>query len=340
MDTDKTIIGKLETIKHIHKVRENLFKVISLLDERARNHDLTKLESPEAEIFGEHTPELAKTEYGSEEYKKLLEKVKPALDNHYKKNRHHVEFHESNEEWKDVIGYEGYYMVSNMGNVKSTDREVPREKMGNIKKVGKLLNVNITPKGYCRVQLAKDKIQTNHLVHRLVAESFLSNEKDKPFVNHKNSNRRDNNVSNLEWNTASENLQHAYEDGLKISNAKYVIRCIDLDLVTIGVVKMQRELFKLGYEKASSSAIYNCLDDDCKHLDLSFESFPLEEIRNKSYIEYMDLVDLLEMLCDWHAATERNKNGNIRKSIEHNTTRYGMSEQLAKIFQNTIDRYF
>jgi hypothetical protein len=89
MDNDKTILGKMETIKHIQSVRSFLYLMIEELDNRARNHDQSKLESPEAEIFGEHTPELAKTKYGSPEYTALLEKVKPATDNHYAKNRHH-----------------------------------------------------------------------------------------------------------------------------------------------------------------------------------------------------------------------------------------------------------
>lgn len=90
-DSDKTIVGKLETIKHIQRVRHFLYLLIEELDHRARNHDQSKLESPEAEIFGEYTPELAKTEYGSEEYTALLAKVKPAIDHHYSKNRHHPE---------------------------------------------------------------------------------------------------------------------------------------------------------------------------------------------------------------------------------------------------------
>lgn len=57
-------------------------------------------------------------------------------------------------------------------------------------------------------------------------------------------------------------------------------------------------------------------------------------------IEDMDLLDLVEMLSDWAAATKRNKNGNIHKSIEINQTRFGISEQLSKIFTNTVNRYF
>lgn len=89
MENDKTILGKMETLKHIHSVRSYLYLMIEELDNRARNHDQSKLESPEAEIFGEYTPELAKTKYGTPEYESLLAKVKPATDNHYAKNRHH-----------------------------------------------------------------------------------------------------------------------------------------------------------------------------------------------------------------------------------------------------------
>lgn len=57
-------------------------------------------------------------------------------------------------------------------------------------------------------------------------------------------------------------------------------------------------------------------------------------------IDDMDLLDLVEMLSDWAAATKRNKNGNIHKSIEINTDRFKISPQLSKIFTNTVNRYF
>ena len=71
--------------------------MIESLDERARNHDQSELESPEQEIFGETFEELGKTEYGTPEYDKLLERVKPAIDHHYANNRHHPEH------WPDGI---------------------------------------------------------------------------------------------------------------------------------------------------------------------------------------------------------------------------------------------
>ena len=143
----------MEAVKHIHTVRAYLYQMIEELDARARNHDASKLESPEAEIFGEFTPLLAQTKYGSPEYEALLLKVKPATDNHYAKNRHHPQH----------------------------------------------------------------------------------------------------------W-------PHGIND--------------------------------------------------------------------------MTLIDLVEMLCDWKAATARNKDGNIRTSIEHNTKRFGMSDQLASIMHNTVREMF
>jgi hypothetical protein len=88
-DSDNVIQAKLETVKHIHKVRGLLYQMIEELDKRARLHDQSKLESPEKEVFGEYTHELAKTAYGTPEYDALLAKVKPALDHHYANNRHH-----------------------------------------------------------------------------------------------------------------------------------------------------------------------------------------------------------------------------------------------------------
>ena len=150
---DLTTLGNMECVKHIHQVRKFLYAFIEELDKRARNHDQSKLEEPEASIFGKYTPELAKCEYGSDEYDECLERVKPAIEHHYANNRHHPEH------WPDGVND-------------------------------------------------------------------------------------------------------------------------------------------------------------------------------------MTLIDLVEMLCDWKAATQRNKNGNIRKSVELNAKRFEMSEQLTQIFENTVREMF
>lgn len=99
--------------------------------------------------------------------------------------------------WKDVIGYEGYYQVSNNGKVKSL--------LSN-----KILKCRIKDNLYNYVGLYKKNKINNHYIHRLVAINFIHNHENKKTVNHKNGNKNDNRIENLEWATQSENNYHAY----------------------------------------------------------------------------------------------------------------------------------
>lgn len=80
-----------ETRKHTQLVRTYLDDVADRLQHRGLVHDASKFESPEKEVFGDNFAMLAKTEYGSEEYKTILVKLKPALEHHYSVNTHHPE---------------------------------------------------------------------------------------------------------------------------------------------------------------------------------------------------------------------------------------------------------
>jgi hypothetical protein len=82
---------RVETQKHIEKVRKYIRFFTDKLTSRGVNHDAAKLESPEVELFAEYTPKLATTEYNSEEYKQCLAGLKPALNHHYATYRHHPE---------------------------------------------------------------------------------------------------------------------------------------------------------------------------------------------------------------------------------------------------------
>ena len=82
---------KVETQKHIEKVRKYLRIMTDRLTTRGVNHDAAKLESPEVEIFAEHTSALSETTYDSPEYREHLAAMKPALDHHYATYRHHPE---------------------------------------------------------------------------------------------------------------------------------------------------------------------------------------------------------------------------------------------------------
>ena len=84
-----------ETLTHIKQVASFINKIVLNLNIRAFDHDQSKLESPEREIFDEYTPRLRDTTYGSDKYNGYLKEMKVALDHHYKQNRHHPEHHEN-----------------------------------------------------------------------------------------------------------------------------------------------------------------------------------------------------------------------------------------------------
>lgn len=131
------------------------------------------------------------------------------------------------EVWADIIGYEGYYQVSNFGRVKSLERKVERwcnNRMNLITKKSVIKKIHCDSKGYPTVQLTKDKLVTLR-VHRLVAEHFLPKPSEdlieackrhgKVFVNHKDSNKLNTNVGNLEWCNQTYNCYHAVTEETK-----------------------------------------------------------------------------------------------------------------------------
>ena len=101
------------------------------------------------------------------------------------------------EEWKNVIGYEGLYEVSNKGNVRNVRRNT-------------LLKLSKTNDGYIQVHLYKNGIRTGFKVHRLVAQAFIPNPDNLPEVNHKDEDKTNNNVTNLEWCTAKYNVNYGH----------------------------------------------------------------------------------------------------------------------------------
>ena len=120
------------------------------------------------------------------------------------------------ENWKPVKGYEGIYEVSDLGNVRSLDKEINHNFYKGVKFVrkGKILIPFISDRGYLRVTLIKDGKRKKVFVHRLVAEAFIESDTDGLQVNHIDGNKSNNTVGNLEWCTGRENMHHAFDSGL------------------------------------------------------------------------------------------------------------------------------
>ena len=108
------------------------------------------------------------------------------------------------EEWRWIPGYEGMYMVSSIGNVRSHKRKKWKIMIPTLTKGYKTVPLQIGPKDFKR-----------WYVHRLVCLAFIPNKNKKPSINHKDSNRLNNHISNLEWVTPKENTAHMIKNPAK-----------------------------------------------------------------------------------------------------------------------------
>jgi hypothetical protein len=104
-----------------------------------------------------------------------------------------------------LLPFDTKYAISNKGNIINV-------------KNGKQLKTRINRNGYLEVQLSTKGIRKNYRIHRLVAIAFLDNIENKPYINHKDGNKLNNNLYNLEWCTAKENDNHSRKNYLKIQN--------------------------------------------------------------------------------------------------------------------------
>lgn len=151
------------------------------------------------------------------------------------------------EEWKAVVGFEGKYVVSNLGRVKSIGKKTRYA----------ILSVTVHKQGYLRVGLNKDDSHKAYLVHRLVAEAFISNPQNKRTVNHIDGNKANNHVSNLEWCTQQENNIHAHKTGLaKTTERQIKSMCTRAKLNKAQVMDI-KELYSKNKTLSELALLYN-----------------------------------------------------------------------------------
>lgn len=147
--------------------------------------------------------------------------------------------------WKDIKGYEGFYQISNLGNVRSLQRKAPSGK--SVKQI--IRKQSIDKNGYCVVGLNKNKTQKTYKVHRLVAIAFIDNPKNLPEVNHKDEDKTNNNVSNLEWCDAKYNLTYGSRKDMFVGTKNNNCKLSEQD------VKDIRRLYKKRDPKFNSLAL-------------------------------------------------------------------------------------
>lgn len=142
------------------------------------------------------------------------------------------------EEWRDAVGFEEYISVSSLGRARF------KERVGKNGRVYPEREIRmVTSDGYSQSSINIDGKKTTLKMHRLVAQAFIPNPENKPQVNHINSLRKDNRVSNLEWVTVKENVIHSYKSGFNSNTGELHPRAI----LTEKVVCVIRRLNYDGY---------------------------------------------------------------------------------------------
>lgn len=119
--------------------------------------------------------------------------------------------------WKDVVGYEGFYKISSIGNIKSLDRYV-NCRGGRKICYGKTLKPHLDRDGYLKIEIGRNEPKAKkYFIHSLVAKAFLPNPNNFPQVNHIDGNKFNNQIENLQWCDVFINNKHAFDTGLNKS---------------------------------------------------------------------------------------------------------------------------
>lgn len=168
--------------------------------------------------------------------------------------------------WKPVKGFEQLYQVSSLGRVSN---------------YRKMLAIQTMPKGYLTIVFKVKQVAHNRLVHRLVAEAFIENPEVKPEVNHKDGDKSNNSVSNLEWCTSSENKRHALDTGIKTYN-----------IPTKGIkLGKNSKYYNVTYDKARQKWKACIRIDSVNHFQKRFDTEEEAALHVNWIIDHLGLTD-------------------------------------------------
>lgn len=162
--------------------------------------------------------------------------------------------------WKDITGYEGYFQVSNLGNFRSKDRVIKYKNTGLRNYPGKPLKTETIVEGYQRIVLMKNAIKKRYMCHRLVAQEFVPNPENKPYVNHINGIKYDNRACNLEWCSQSENELHSYRvlgNTMKGKTLPRRVKCLNTGVIYNSMSELIREIKETSCIEGLKKSIKN-----------------------------------------------------------------------------------
>lgn len=158
------------------------------------------------------------------------------------------------EVWKPVVGYENYYEISNYGRLRSFSRHTIDSRGRKSFHYGKIIKAAVSRCGYATFRISVECKLICVTLHRLVAEAFIPNPKNLPFVNHLDENKLNNHVSNLEWITNVDNInyrdtQKRHSDSLRrvLRGRTYIVVQYDKNGKELRTFRGKREILDAGF---------------------------------------------------------------------------------------------
>ena len=179
----------------------------------------------------------------------------------------------SGETWRPVVGYENYYSVSNLGRVKSIIRIV-ENKNSKILRGERILKQSVKKNGYLSVPLQVNKNKKNFMVHRLVAAAYLPEKNGNLHVNHKDENKSNNNIENLEWCTQKYNNNYGSRNERisKANKGKIIGDRPDLSVIFKSMVSNgafgAKKVYKVDMQDYSIITVYDSISQAAKDNNL------------------------------------------------------------------------